>query len=243
MNVLQTVFPGSHVYVGGLWWPVAGVGGQPLPVRCYLLDKRVLEFRPGDGYNKRRRTPVEACVWHWTGGEREPLDMVKTLQARKLGIEFAIGRDGMIYQFCDPNKVDTADAGILNSRSCGVEIVNYGYSAQRGALARVLSVPVVPTPGRDRPTYEASTHALALRTARFYPAQLEAALGLADALSSALGIPRVVPAEAYDLTVLPGVLDFRGHLSHSHITAKKRDCGPELLQTLRGHFAQEPAHH
>jgi hypothetical protein len=89
----------------------------------------------------------------------------------------------------------------------------------------------------------ARTHGRSVRTARFYPVQLEAAIGLADALSSALGIPRCVPAPAFDGEVLPGVLDFRGHLSHSHITTKKRDSGPELLGVLRGHFAQEPAHH
>jgi hypothetical protein len=169
--------------------------------------------------------------------------MVKTLQARKLGIEFAIGRDGMIYQFCDPAKVDTADAGILNSRSCGVEIVNYGYKAQRGALGRVLSVPLVPRLGRDRPTYGAAAHGLELLTARFYPAQLDAACALAGALSTGLGIPRAVPPPGCDQAVLPDVLTYRGHLAHSHITAEKRDCGPELLRALRGHFAQEPAHH
>lgn len=203
---------------------------------------RVPEFKAGDGYNKGRTKPVDLCVWHWTGGEAEPDRVAETLRKRKLGIEFAIGRTGAIYQFCDPAEVDTADAGIVNSRSVGVEITCYGYAASVFDPLRALKVPRVPPLGRDRETYVAETHGRKVKTAKFYTPQINAALGLADAISAALGIPRQVPPEEEDgefANVLwPSEMRFRGHCGHYHITRKKRDPGPWFMDELGDHFEE-----
>lgn len=198
---------------------------------------RVAEFRAGDGYNKRRRSVIDSCVWHWTGGEGEPDRVAETLRKRKLGVEFAISRVGAIWQFCDPLEVDTADAGVMNARSVGVEIVCYGYAASWQAPGRVLRVPVVPALGRDRERYVDTVHGKPVETAWFYPAQLRAAATLARTLSAALHIPRVVPREqgggVLRRAMLPLELRaFAGHLGHYQITAEKRDPGSRLLEYL-----------
>lgn len=212
---------------------------EPLPVRRWNDGQlpRCPEFRAGDGYNKRRTQTIDKCCWHWTGGEGEPDRMAETLRKRKLGVEFAIGRSGRIWQFCDPLEVDTADAGILNARSVGVEIVCYGYAASIWDPLRAIKVPLVPLLGKDRETYEALTHGRRVVTAKFYPAQLRAALALADALSAALGIARAVPEPGYDTGVYPGVREFGGHVGHYQITDSKRDPGPWFMRELREHFA------
>lgn len=209
----------------------------------------VPEFRAGDGYNKPRTKEVDSCVWHWTGGEAEPPKVAETLRKRELGVEFAIGGHGAIFQFCDPLLVDTADAGILNSRSVGVEVVCYGFAGGwTWDPIRAIRVPRVPPLGRDRATYMATTHGRTFRTARFREPQEEAMLALADALSAALDIPRAVPVGQdgrLPTTVLPddqlkGPRAFQGHLPHYMISAKKRDCGPAPIEMLREHFAGPP---
>lgn len=194
----------------------------------------VPEFRPGDGYNKKRRHAIDLAVWHWTGGENEPDVMAETLRKRKLGVEFAISRHGIIWQFCDPAYVDTADSGEVNHRSVGIEIVSYGYSSW-DVKRRVFAVP---KRGADRMTYDATTHGKTVKTAMFYPAQLRAARGLSIALSDALQIPMRVPRS--DVTgVLPELATFSGHIGHYHITEGKRDPGPMLIDELRDTFSNE----
>ncbi len=217
------------------------IGGRPFQVSGAIVltwNDHGVQFCAGEGHNKRRVLDIDLCVWHWTGGENEPLVMVDTLRKRKLGVEFAISREGVIYQFCDPLDVDTADAGWLNGRSVGVEVVNYGVrSWKRGWL--------VPKRGRDRATYEATIQGGPKNTiARFYPAQLTAVNALARALSSALAIPRQVPRDSSDLVVthqlpLQLLAQYRGHLGHSNIDRNKRDPGPELLQEVGLAFRTE----
>jgi len=232
----------AGIVVGGVTHPVTGADGRTMMVVSWRgPTPNVPEFKAGDGYNKPRVKPIDCCVWHWTGGEAEPPRVAETLRRRKLGVEFAIGRDGRLYQFCDPLLVDTADAGILNSRSVGVEIVCYGFAGGwTWDPVRALKVPRIPPKGRDRETYLATTHGRSVRTAKFYPAQVAAALALADALSSALPIPRDVPPST-QVTSMPtaalvGPQAFRGHLGHYHVSEHKRDPGPWFMDQLRAKF-------
>jgi len=233
----------TGIVIGGVTHPVT-VDGRTVSVISWRgTTPRVPGFRAGDGFNKPRgATPIDAVVWHWTGGENEPPRVAETLRKRKLGVEFAIGRDGKVYQFCDPLLVDTADAGILNARSVGVEVVCYGFAGGwTWDPIRAMRVPLVPLRGRDRETYLATTHGRSVRTAKFYPPQVAAALGLADALSAALGIERDVPPSsqttAMPRAALVGPQRFRGHLGHYHVSEHKRDPGPWFVDQLRDHFA------
>jgi hypothetical protein len=189
-----------------------------------------VQFRAGVGFNKRRRSDIDLVVWHWTGGEGSPLTMAKPLERRKLGIEFAIDRAGVLYQFCDPGFVDTADAGDVNHRSVGVEIVSYGMRSWDRAW-------VVPKLGRDRPVSEQRIHGKPVRVAAFYPAQVRAAQALAEVLSSVLDIPRAVPRSGNgevdgEMLSPTRIKSFQGHCGHLHVSASKLDPGTALLGKL-----------
>jgi hypothetical protein len=234
------------IVVGGRLWSVTHpVTGQTLRVRAWCdapgAGPKVVEFKPGDGYNKKRaKWPVDLFVWHWTGGEGEPERVAETLRQRKFGIEFAIGRYGSIYQFCDPAEVDTADAGFVNSRSVGCEIVNYGYAGTIFDPIRMLKVPKVPSLGQDRLTYPANIHGRTVKTARFYPEQIASAIALAKAFSTAVpSVSRRVPVDAANKLIAKtmDVTGWSGHVGHFHLTDRKRDPGLDLLEAMQQSFA------
>lgn len=185
-----------------------------------------MEFRVGEGYNKKRVQPITCAVWHWTGGEGDPKQLYEILKANKLGVEFAIDKNGTIWQFCDPLQVDTADANFMNARSVGIEIINYGFSTS------------IVKAGSDRKKYTCTMNGHLRTFAHFNEYQIASAIALANALSSALPIPRLVPL-AKDGSVLRRTMmrqelaDFCGHLGHFHIKAEKSDPGLDLLEALR----------
>jgi hypothetical protein len=236
------------IIVEGRAYPVIHpVTKQPIRVRAWTdppgEGPRVPEFRVGDGYNKKRaKWPVDLFVWHWTGGEAEPERVAETLRQRKFGVEFAIGRYGSIYQFCDPAYVDTADAGFANSRSVGCEVVNYGYRSWTYDPVRAIKLgPVIPKLGLDRPTYPASIHNRKLPPlARFYQEQIHSAVALAEAFSSAVpSVSRKVPVDVSGklTTAVHDIAAWSGHLGHYHLTERKLDPGLDLLEALRQRFA------
>lgn len=219
----------TGIIIGGNTVPLqAGLGQEPAQVLTWHVHG--IEFRAGEGYNKRRRRAVDLAVWHWTGGEREPDEVAGELKRRKLGIEFAISRTGVVYQFCDPLTVDTADAGEVNARSVGIELVSYG-------MRSALRLWVAPKLGRDRPTQQVSIQGKQRTVATFYAPQIIAARQLAVALSRALPIPPVVPlgvtGHVIDRVLVDShMLAFRGHVGHYHVSRKKSDPGPALLEEI-----------
>lgn len=227
------------IEIGGRLFPVVDTDGLNLPVRRWNDGEQpiVPEFTPGSGFNKKRIKPIDLFVFHWTGGEQDPLPMAETLRTRKLGVEFAIARDGTIYQFCDPMLVDTADAGIVNSRSAGCEIVCYGYRSL-WELRHAFGIPKL---GRDRETYEASTHGTTITTAKFYPNQMRAAFALADAFAQA--VPAVIRCVPPTNEVMPPeqLVGYTGFIGHDNITDAKRDPGPWFMNQLGQHFANNRA--
>ena len=215
------------------------VGGKRYPVLGPVLNwhNHGIEFRAGEGHNKRRKQEIDLSVFHWTGSENSPRIMASVLKKRELGVEFAIDQDGTIWQFCDPLITDTADAGLVNARSVGTEIVNYGFTWGKDRK--------VPKKGMKRSLYKTILNGRTRTFAHFWPAQIAAALSLADALSSALPIPRQVPlfSGGYwveNETLKPDRLaSFKGHVGHYHITNRKSDPGLDLLEALRCSFASE----
>lgn len=215
------------ILVGGVRFAVTSYGeAQPIPVLTW--EDHGKQFKPGDGHNTRRREHIDLCVWHWTGGERPPLGVFDTLRQRRLGVEFAIGNDGTIYQFADPLLVNTAHAGRFNRRSVGVEITNFGFRRARHFWRRF-----------NRAAYTATIHGRARRLARFHPAQIRAAVGLADTLSAALHIPPRVPLDdrgRLHTGLLPEPDTYRGHCGHYHLSASKLDPGADLLTAISSRF-------
>lgn len=226
----------SEVIVGGKRIPL-GLPNEPTPIVLTWEDHGI-SFKPGEGYNKKRRLTIDLAVWHWTGGEGEPPAMAQVLKTRGYGVEFAIARTGVIYQFVDPLLVDTADAGGVNARSVGIEIVSYGFRQSSSGW-------LPPKAGADRSLREVIIHGQRVKTAAFYPAQLLAARALADGLSRALPIPRKVPLTAAGTLITKSLSTtelgrFQGHVGHYHLTSQKLDPGPDFMAELGRLFADEP---
>lgn len=233
--------PASDIIIDGQRFHV-GIAGHESP-RVLTWHDHGVEFRAGEGFNKRRRSTIDLCVWHWSGGENEPLTMVRTLRKRKLGIEFAIGSTGVVYQFCDPMRVDTADAGPVNARSVGVEVINYGVrSFSREDDAFRAGGLLIPKRGVGRTRSEHTIHGRRHTVASFYPAQIAAAQALADALSRALPIPPQVPLDDSRNWVIDHALSadalgaFSGHVGHYHVSKRKLDPGPQFMRELWHHL-------
>ncbi len=194
------------------------------PVTTWL--EHGMEFKVGEGYNKKRVQPITAAVWHWTGGEGDPKQLFGILKANNLGIEFAIDKNGTIWQFCDPLLVDTADANFMNARSVGIEVINYGFSTG------------IVKAGSDRKKYTCVVNNQFRTFAHFYENQIAAAIDLANALNAALPIPKQVPLREDGMVLrrtmtLAEISGFLGHLGHFHIKAEKSDPGLDLLEALR----------
>lgn len=216
---------GNHIIVNEKRYPVLG--------SVKLWTETGLEVTPKRGARKRRR-PLDLGVWHWSGGEGSAKTLFRVLHRKGYGIEFFIDHMGVIWQFCDPCKVDTFDAGSFNDRSFGVEIANYGFRRRRADI---------PRRGRIRKTYTCELNGRRRRFAHFFPWQIAAAISLADTMSTACPqIARCVPV--YDAPdgsqqVIASTMSgetlggYQGHLGHFHLTNRKSDPGLDLLNAFR----------
>lgn len=215
------------------------VNGMPFALatsRVVTWNDHGLQFKPGMGANKTRVQKLSMAVLHWTGAENEPDTMFATLVKRGLGIEFAIGGDGTVWQFADPALCDTADAGRVNGWSWGVEIVCSGFAPMN---------PVKLWRGRDREKYTARIHGADRKLVDFRPAQYTAMLELADAMSVA--VPTVARRVEVDAKGVPfcelltpvEMRRFSGYLCHSNVSSEKLDAGPRVLAALQAHFAKD----
>lgn len=200
------------------------VAGREYPTKCPSKTWREtgMEFRSDRPGSKPRRSRITLAVVHWTGGEGSAKGLFAVLNQRELGVEFGIERDGTIVQFCDPALVDTFDAGVVNARSWGVEVIN-------GAIA--------PLAAKDRPVQKATIHGVDMMIADFYPAQIAALRELLEIVNGALGIPMRVPRDAYgalSTTVVPPekLAVFTGVVGHYHVTRSKQDPGSQVFWDL-----------
>jgi hypothetical protein len=209
-------------------------------------EEHGMEFVVGRGA-RRRVQDIDLFVVHWTGSENPPTTMFRTLEKRELGIEFAIGREetapgyATIWQFADPIMTDTFDAGYVNKRSMGVEIVNYGFR-------RWKNLGLIPKKGKDRDRYKTEWNGRRPTYARFYPHQLHSLLALIEAVidSGLTKIERRVPRSIEPVFDRWGgaskmlrrpmtkdeMADFAGIVGHNHVTKKKADPGTDALEFL-----------
>jgi hypothetical protein len=212
---------------------------HPIPV--FGVADHGIRFRPGDGYNKPRREDIDLGVFHWTGSENSVERMAETLRKRKLGIEYAISPYGSLYQFCDMMEVNTADAGIANGRSWGVEIVNAGVRRMNTLWRepRYRAVQMGP-----RTSSIQTIHGKELCVWDFYPAQVMTALALNKLIADAVPTyPETVHRHGgvLDIKALAkprtegghgGVYDIQGAVGHFHVSRKKIDAGRVLMDEL-----------
>lgn len=216
------------------------LGEQTFPCLAPVLTWREhgMEFKAGRGA-RRQVDEIDLFVAHWTGGENPPPVMFRVLEKRSLGVEFAIGAEettpgfSTVWQFCDPIKVDAFQAGKVNRRSMGCEIVNYGF---RRFLRRV------PKRGRSRETYQTQWNGRSRTFARFLPHQIHTAIALIEAIvdSGMTEIELALPSDPMNPDwPIQRVLSqnelsvFRGVVGHNHVSPRKSDPGVDLLQALK----------
>lgn len=199
------------------------ITGHPIPVLG--PEDHHVKFSPGDGFNKKRVRPIDLGVHHWTGAENSVEVMVETLRQRKLGVEFAISPHGVIYQFCDPTEVDTADAGIANSRSWGVEIVNAGF---RRASTLWREPQYRKPPMGPRSSQEVIMHGGKITVYDFYPAQKQAAFALNKTMTQAIS---TYSTNVCTANTVVDISKIKGAIGHFQITTEKYDPGlPFMLE-------------
>lgn len=199
------------------------VRGEPVFVDADVRTwhEHGLEFR-----GRRARRETRAVVLHWTGGEGGATDVFGVLRARKpdpLSVQFFVDQLGVIWQFCDAVALCAQCQG-ANAWSVGVEIAN-------------RSRPPAEHPKWPRELYEDRIHGRRRTTARFLPAQADAALKLTAALCRAFELPLDVPRDQGGQLVagsLPAsqLAAYRGVLGHLHVNPAKPDPGTEILRAV-----------
>lgn len=151
----------------------------------------------------------------------------KVLSKRGISVHFLIDWDGTIYQTMDMQHVAWHAGGRnWNNWSVGVEICNPYYEQyQEWYEKRGVSRPIVE---------DAECHGTPLeRHLGFFAVQLEALRALSMAVHAAAGVPLVTPDTT---TVYPPAVsgEFRGFISHYHLTHRKIDCaGLKINEIIR----------
>jgi hypothetical protein len=223
----------SGVLVGGIIHPLLHpITQHPIPV--FGPQDHGMEFRIGEGHNKKRIVPITLGVYHWTGSENPVETMFRVLNVRKLGVEFCITPLGSLFQFCDPLLVDTADAGAANKVSFGVEMINQGLRDWRNP--KKWKIPRAQARGGydlgPRSSYETEIHGRKKRVYDFYPQQTVTACALNALMFKA------VPGYKDAVCTEPGVIDWRnfnGAVGHLNLKTSKTDPGTRLMVNME-HF-------
>lgn len=176
-----------------------------------------------------RQGKLDLVVWHHTAGEGNAAQIHRTLVGRGLSVHFTIDRDGTITQMADVDDV-TYHAGGYNSRSVGIEIANRGVAPAHRKYPRDM--------------YADTAHGKRISFLRFYDAQVDSAYRLFRHLSEVLGLYPEFPIDDR------GVVDrsrlsraflatYSGHVGHMHLSGRKIDPSPHLMEDLMERAANE----
>lgn len=200
-----------------------------------LWDAHNMTWRRTPNVTSRELDP-DLIIWHWTGGENSAETFYSTLNNRDLGITFYVDREGVIWQFVDPEVYDPRDTGgRMGRRSISIEIANYGFRRK---------VKHIPKRGRDRVTDDIMIHGMRLTVARFYDHQIKSVAALTKRLCAALDIPMKFPRDStgkISHSEMPNrdKRHFSGIIGHYHKTNQKTDPGFHLFDEL-GHLEDLP---
>ncbi len=202
------------------------IGGKNYETKCISmgLDSHDMHFSAGKGARRRNpKTKIDLGVLHWTAGEGTAQTVFRVLSQRELGVEFTIDRAGKIWQHADPVLIDTFDAGPVNPRSWGVEVVSCGY-VPAGKIT-------------DRTIRKGKINGEAYNVADFFPPQLDALAELCTVVCNALEMPTTAPkdehGQAFTRTLSERELAaHQGLIGHYHITHRKVDPGPFVWNEL-----------
>lgn len=185
---------------------------------------------------RRMRSDPTLYVQHWSGGEGGASQLFNVLKKRRLSVQLFIDQEGEIFQFADLAD-RCAHAGMVNFRAIGVEIANRGVPPKSVQLPRG-SRPRTKSWGKwKREVYEDTIRRRRIKMTRFYPAQIESAVRLAETITACIpSIPKAVPKEE-DGTLLQGTPHwvrkrFRGVAGHFQLSTNKIDPGTDLLNKL-----------
>lgn len=190
---------------------------------------KVVRWIDHDGY-KLEKEPVldmdrdiKMFVTHWDVCLSSK-SCVNVLNQRGINIHFCIDNDGTIYQLADMATICWHAGGKeWNRDSIGVEISNAFYTKYQNTY--------VNKGFGERPIIKGATvHGNKVEDhLGFYPVQIEALKALYKAINKATGIPLKAPI-GKDGKYVYGVHkeaednNFRGFVSHHHLTTRKMDC-------------------
>lgn len=193
--------------------------------KAYRLEASVIRDPKLQFTALSKRTDTRFVVLHQTGGEGGGSQVFNVLKERNLSVQFTIDQSGTIFQYCDA-QLRCSHAGSVNSHSIGIEISNRANEeAVHDKWPRTLASTTV--------------RGKAVKYADFYPAQYNAAYTLTKKLCEVYGLPFEAPMEGSkvsDKTLTSKYInDFKGFLGHYHLTDRKVDPFPKLLQYLVDH--------
>lgn len=185
-----------------------------------------LQFTIGeDGTGNRTRfQPLVGGVLHWTAAENPGNRVFTTLTTKNISVHFAMDPDGTVWQYADPARVYTLNAGrSLGEKTWAIEIANYGAASPSR----------IPDRARDRPGYTAVVNGRERRIADFYDIQYQNIFELCDLIHDTLNLPKVVYTSPHEfVSWASGLRDAEGILGHYHAATNKIDPGPRLLDRL-----------
>lgn len=204
------------------------VNGKDFPTNFPVVtwkDPGGYGFKSGFA-NRDEKATVDLFVLHWDVC-RTSAQCHRALVQRTLSVHFLLDADGTVYQCLDLQRATAYHAAGVNARSVGVEICNQ--------VAVAGQDPKNPRPEFNGPGLNGGKPFTHLD---FFAAQKARAVALADAVCSALKIPKRIPKGAAskfanDPSGVPtGVISdlkkYKGVLGHYHVTTAKIDPGTTL---------------
>ncbi len=203
---------------------------------------KVVRWIDDDGYNLSK-TPkldpdrdIKMFVTHWDVC-LSAKSCVNVLNKRGIHVHFCIDNDGTIYQLADMASICWHAGGkYWNRDSIGVEISNAFYPKyQKNYVKKGFG---------ERPIIKGSkVHGNSVEDhLGFYPVQIEALKALYKAVNRAAGVPLEAPLDQngdyiYGVSKEAEKNNFRGFVSHHHLTRRKMDCCniniEDLLKEIR----------
>jgi len=200
-------------------------------------EKGGLQAKPGHyyDYSGRPKRQIRYFVNHWDVCLNSN-SCQNILDKRGISVHFLIDNDGTIYQTIDlQHAAWHAGSTRTNRPSVGVEISNAYYPKYQDWYKRHGF--------GERPVIDdAWVHGEMLDPfTGFYPAQLEAAQALWEAIHHATGIPYETPTNQFGKTSTKYEQDvaygkFSGFVSHYHINKKKIDCAGLDIRSMLDKF-------